>query len=194
MNLVDRIARQQRIVKVNAAIAATRKPPPDYVYREPRMPATPVTPEERLERFREDRTYEDVKGNADMVSQLRSPSDMAKVIRAEQPMEYVNGTRDQARSGGPSFRTIDNQFLEGPGYRSLPQVDENARDRILDAPEAPEPAKVQPMKIDLRTQSAPASSPEITSVATQDGGMEMNTVQRQMLAAMRAQRMNRGLT
>lgn len=193
MTVEERIARQQRIVRTNAAIAAMKSPPPDYAYREPRMPVAPATPEERIARFREDRTYEDVKGNADMVNQLNSPADIARVIRAEQPMEFVNGSKDQVRTGGPSFRTIDNQFLEGPGYRSLPQVDENARDRLLDAPEAPEPAVVPAVKIDLRAHAAPARpAPESTPEPPQEGGIEMNTVQRQMLAAMRAQRMNKG--
>ena len=201
MSVADRIARQQRIVKVNAAVAATKTPPPDYVYREPRMPARIPTAEERLAMFREDRTYDDVKGNADMVSQIRSPEDMAKVIRAEQPKEYVSGDREQVRSGGPSFRTIDNRFLEGPGYRSLPQVDENARDRIIDAPETPEPAVVPALKIDLNrmAQNAPVQppvpaveQPPVQATAKPDGPIEMNAVQRQMLAAMRAQRMNKG--
>lgn len=190
--VADRIAKQRHRAAVNAAIAALKVPPPDYVYREPRMPVMKQTIEERIALFREDRTYEDIKGNADMVSQIRTVSDIAKVIRAEQPGEFVNGEKDQVRHGGPSFRTIDSQFLEGPGYRAIPGVDENARDRILDAPETPEPARVQPMKIDLRQMASEPPAPVQDSPA-QDGPIEMNTVQRQMLAAMRAQRMNKGI-
>lgn len=197
----DRIARQQRITKVNAAIAASKAPPPDYVYREPRLPAHRATPEERIALFREDRTYDDIKGNADMVNQSNAAGDIAKVLRAEQPKEYVSGDRDQVQRGGPSFRTIDNQFLEGPGYRAIPQVDENARDKIIDAPESPEPAVVPALKIDLThvAQNAPVQQPvppmeqpPMQATVKPDGPIEMNTVQRQMLAAMRAQRMNKG--
>jgi len=193
--VLDRIAKQRHRAAVNAAIAALVKPVPDYVYREPRMPAARPTPEERLALFREDRTYDDIKGNADMVSQIRTAADMAKVIRAEQPAEFVNGEKDQVRRGGPSFMTIDNQFLEGPGYRSLPRVDENARDRIIDAPETPEPASVPTLKIDLTRleTKAPVPPAPVQESQKQDGPIEMNTVQRQMLAAMRAQRMNKGI-
>ena len=197
----ERIARQQRITRVNAAIAATKAPPPDYVYREPRLPARKATPDERVALFREDRTYEDIKGNADMVNQINSAGDISKVLRAEQPMEYVSGDKDQVQKGGPSFRTIDNQFLEGPGYRALPHVDENARDKVIDAPESPEPAVVPTLKIDLThiAQNAPVQQPvppmeqpPMQATVKPDGPIEMNTVQRQMLAAMRAQRMNKG--
>lgn len=210
MDIRERMARQMHRVKVDAAIAAMKTPPPDYVFREPRMPE-PMTEQQKVKAFVEDRTYDDIPMEKSKIDPRRvvSMADVARIIVSEQPREFVIGPKDQVDTGLPSFRTIGQESIEGPGYTALKaNRDEDDDERIarMSSVEDSAPA-LHGIKIDLsggigkpgpatkpsRPQETPvASQPETpaqpASTNVPPGTIEMTDAQRQMLAAMRAQR------
>lgn len=196
----DRIAKQIHRAKVDSAVASMKTPPPDYVYREPRMPRMKPSEADVVKRFIEDRTYDDIppeKGGLDK-SRVNGMADIRAAIIAEQPREFVVGPRDQGIKGGKSFGNIGMENLEGPGYSELHKDEGKDDERIITEPESTSAPKIEGIKIDLSgafaAQPKPASRkktppPPIAEESGKgDNPIEMNTAQKQMLAAMRAQR------
>jgi len=198
----DRISKQINRAKVDAAVAATKTPPPDYVYREPRMPR--ATPEAIVKSFLEDRIYDDIPMEKSKIdpSRITSVADVHRVMISEQPREYVVSTEEQAKHGSPSFGNIGMEALEGDGYADL-RKDRNAElhERIVESPEEQQQMPFNAIKIDLSGSFGnvkeltpeppvqPATPPPIdASAGNGDNQVEMNGAQKQMLAAMRAQR------
>jgi hypothetical protein len=196
----DRIAKQIHRAKVDSAVAAMKTPPPDFVYKEPRMPRTKQSEADVVRRFIEDRSYDDIppeKGGLDK-SRVNGMTYVRAAIIAEQPREFVVGPRDQGIKGGKSFGNIGMENLEGPGYSELHKDEGKDDERIITEPESTSAPKIEGIKIDLSgafaAQPKPASRkktppPPIAEESGKgDNPIEMNTAQKQMLAAMRAQR------
>lgn len=196
MTVEERIAWQAARVKELAEKAARGKRPPE-------PPAPPIehrrfTEEERVRAFAEDRVYDDVPtgkkpfdaGGVDGMSGVRS------VLVAENPREFVAGPREQA-AGGMDFRNIGMEDIEGPGYSAIVKR-EAEEERVAPAPESSSVRKVRGIQIDLggpmsnqldainRERQAARQEPRQEPPA--EDAMGMTGVQRQMLAAMRAQR------
>ena len=110
----DRIAKQINRAKVEAAIAATKMPMPDYVYKEPRMPRAKETADAAVKRFLEDRMYDDIPMEKSKIdpSRIKSMADVRRVIVSEQPREYVIGTDEQVKHGSTTFGSIGMENLE----------------------------------------------------------------------------------
>lgn len=202
-NIPDRISKQINRAKVDAAIAATKMPPPDYVYKEPRMPRAKETADAAVKRFLEDRIYDDIpmeKSKLDP-SRITSMADVHRVIISEQPREFVVSTKEQVKHGSPNFGTIGMEAIEGNGYADLKRNrNDDLSERIVESPDEPQQMPFNAIKIDLSggfgnvkeltPQEAPNVPPPPMEEATGKGDnpVEMNGVQKQMLAAMRAQR------
>ena len=206
-NIPDRISKQLNRVKVDAALAATKTPPPDYVYREPRMPRQRETEADMVKRFLEDRIYDDIPMETSKIdpSRITSMADVHRVIISEQPREFVVSSAEQARHGSPNFRTIGMEAIEGDGYADL-KKDRNGdiSERVVESPEGPQQVQFNAIKIDL--SGGYGNAKELTPQATRqvapqvppppmeaaagkgDNPVEMTGAQKQMLAAMRAQR------
>lgn len=206
--LPDRIEKQINRAKVDAAIAATRMPPPDFVYREPRMPDAKKAADDAVKRFLEDRMYDDIPMERSKLdpSRIKTMADVRRVIISEQPREYVVSSDEQVHRGAPNFRTIGMEALEGKGYAELKRDrNDDLNERIVTTPDEPQELPFSAIKIDLsgglgkvvgpETQPAPREAPpgekaspaEKRPVAS-PGSIEMTGVQKQMLDAMRAQR------
>lgn len=211
----DRIGKQLNRVKVDAAIAATKTPPPDYVYKEPRMPRQRPTEETVVKNFLEDRIYDDIpmeKSKLDP-SRITSLADINRVIISEQPREFVVSKEEQARHGSPGFGDIGMDALEGNGYADLKRDrSADSAERVVDTPSEPTQLPFSAIKIDLsggfgnvkeltpqdNAGTAPQVTPQVTpqvglppmeeAMGKGDNPVEMTSVQKQMLAAMRAQR------
>lgn len=204
----DRISKQISRAKVDAAIAAMKTPPPDYVYKEPRMPRPKETEADMVKRFLEDRIYDDIPVEKSKIdpSRITSMADVHRVIISEQPREFVVSTAEQVKHGSPNFGTIGMESLEGNGYADL-KKDRNAdlTERIVETSDEPPQMPFNAIKIDLSggfgnvkeltpkatpQQPAPQAppSPIDASAGKDDNRVEMTGVQKQMLAAMRAQR------
>lgn len=197
----DRIAKQIHRAKVDSAVASMKTPPPDYVYREPRMPRMKPSEADVVKRFIEDRTYDDIppeKGGLDK-SRVNGLSDIRAAIIAEQPREFVVGPMDQGIKGGKTFGTIGMEDLEGQGYAELHKDEGKDEERIITEPESTAAPRVAGIKIDLSGAFAAQQNPVRKPVKTPpppieeesgkgDNPIEMNSAQKQMLAAMRAQR------
>lgn len=190
------IAKQIHRAKVDAAIAAMKKPPPDYVYREPRMPVQKPTEAETVQRFLDDRIYDDIpmeKSKLDP-SRIKSMGDVHRVIVSEQPREFVVGPESQVQPGGAGFGDIGMENLEGPGYSAIRTAGSDSVERVVQTPEENYVPQMDGIRIDLsgsfgNARELPAEPPPMEEPATKAGNpMEMNGAQRQMLAAMRAQR------
>ena len=199
----DRIARQINRARVDAAIAAMKTPPPDYVYREPRMPRRP-TEEETVKSFLEDRIYDDIpmeKSKLDP-SRIKGMGDVHRVIVSEQPREFVVSSEEQPRHGSATFRDIGMSAIEGAGYSELKKDrSPDFEERIVESADEPQQMPFSAIKIDLsgsfgnakeirQEPARPAAPPPPVEPAAGDGEnhVEMNGAQKQMLAAMRAQR------
>lgn len=197
----DRIAKQIHRAKVDSAVASMKTPPPDFVYREPRMPRLKQTEADVVSRFIEDRSYDDIppeKGGLDR-SRVNGMADIRAAIVAEQPREFVVGPTDQGIKGGRTFGNIGMENLEGPGYSELHKDEGKDEERIITEPESTSAPKIEGIKIDLSGAFAAQQKPAPRRVKAPpppieeesgkgDNPIEMNTAQKQMLAAMRAQR------
>lgn len=213
MDIKERMARQMNRVKVEAAIAATKNPPPDYVFKEPQMPK-PMSEKQKVQAFIEDRTYDDIPMDQSKIDPKRvtSMADVHRIIISEQPKEFVIGPKEQLDHKAPNFRNMGQEAIEGPGYSALKaNNNDNEEDRMIQmsdgensapalhgikidlsgsigktavAPQATAPAEPTPPP--LQPQPKPAQANLGTNVPP--GTIEMTDMQRQMLAAMRAQR------
>ena len=202
-NIPDRISKQINRAKVDAAIAATKMPPPDYVYKEPRMPRAKETVDAAVKRFLEDRIYDDIPMEKSKIDPARitSMADVHRVIISEQPREFVVSTTEQVKHGSPNFGNIGMDALEGNGYADI-KKDRNAdlNERIVESPDEPQQMPFNAIKIDLSggfgnvKELTPQDTPQVPpppmeeATGKGDNPVEMNSVQKQMLAAMRAQR------
>jgi hypothetical protein len=202
-NIPDRISKQINRAKVDAAIAATKIPPPDYVYKEPRMPRAKETADAAVKRFLEDRIYDDIPMEKSKIDPARitSMADVHRVIISEQPREFVVSTTEQVKHGSPNFGNIGMDALEGNGYADI-KKDRNAdlNERIVESPDEPQQMPFNAIKIDLSggfgnvKELTPQDTPQVPpppmeeATGKGDNPVEMNSVQKQMLAAMRAQR------
>lgn len=190
------MAKQMNRVRVEAAIAATKKPPPDRVYREPRMPSPKEAADGAVKRFLEDRIYDDIPMEKSKIdpSRIKSVGDIHRVMISEQPQEYVVTSEAQPVKGTMSFGKVDMASLEGSGYADLKNAGNNdLNERVVPAAESEStPLPLHGIKINL--SGGFAEEPSVTPApiepdAGREGGpVEMNGVQKQMLAAMRAQR------
>ena len=161
------------------------------------------TKEERIRAFAEDRVYDDVPTGTKRFD-AGSVGDMGRVrdiLVMENPREYVSGPRDQV-SGGLDFGNIGMEHLEGPGYSAIVKREPD-EDRIPSIPSEPPKAVVGGFKLDLGgpisnqldainavRREAPMQPVMEDDDAGQRATVEMNSAQKQMLAAMRAQRSN----
>ena len=209
----ERIAKQIHRARVDAAVAAMKKPLPDYVFKEPVMPRKQFTEDEIVRAFAEDRVYDDVPSGKQKFD-IAQVSDMGRVrdmLIQENPAEFVIGEGEQAGSGGRSFRTLDQMSLEGDGYKPLhPQVEE----KMVSPENTSTPTATMPpgLRIDLSgalgvapakpSQPAeaprpkpkpvpPVDVPETPAAPADDETVtriELSDTQRQMLAMMRQQR------
>ena len=116
MDIKERMARQMHRVKVEAAIAAMKTPPPDYVFKEPQMPK-PMSEKQKVQAFIEDRTYDDIPMDQSKIDPKRvaSMADVHRIIISEQPREFVIGPKEQLDHNAPNFRNIGQEAIEGPG-------------------------------------------------------------------------------
>ncbi len=213
MDIKERMARQMHRVKVEAAIAATKTPPPDYVFKEPQMPK-PMSEKQKVQAFIEDRTYDDIPMDQSKIDPKRvtTMADVHRIIISEQPREFVIGPKEQLDHKAPNFRNIGQEAIEGPGYSALKaNNNDNEEDRMIQMPDGDNSAPaLHGIKIDLSGSigkmegasqaTAPAGPPPSPpqpqpkpaqpNVGTNvpPGTIEMTDMQRQMLAAMRAQR------
>lgn len=213
MDIKERMARQMHRVKVDAAIAAMKTPPPDYVFKEPQMPK-PMTEKQKVQAFIEDRTYDDIPMDQSKIDPKRvaSMADVHRIIISEQPREFVIGPKEQLDHNAPNFRNIGQEAIEGPGYSALKANNkDNEEDRMIQMSDGDNSAPaLHGIKIDLsgsigKTAAAPQATasaeppppppqpqpkPAQPNVGTNvpPGTIEMTDMQRQMLAAMRAQR------
>jgi hypothetical protein len=201
MTAEERIAWQAARVQEEAEKAAGKKAPvsPDAAPIEHRR----FTEEERVRAFAEDRVYDDVptgkkRFDAGSVGDIGRVRD---ILVAENPREFVMGPRDQV-SGGLDFAHLGMGDLEGPGYSAIVkrEVDE---ERIPSVPSEPPKAVMGGFKIDLGgpisnqldainavRREAPVQPAAEEDDTTQRAAVEMNSAQKQMLAAMRAHRNN----
>jgi len=205
----ERIAKQLHRAKVDAAVAALRTPPPDYVFKEPVMPRRQFTGEEIVRAFAEDRVYDDVpSGKAKFdVGQVKDTGRVRDILFQENPAEFVVVDEKQMAAGGKNFRTIGQTALECDGYSMMRP--KPASDTVEHEPE-PVPrtdlfnniaaglqdgaaaglaqAQPQPTKKSVPPLDVP-NGPAISG-ADEDGvtKIELTDIQRQMLAMMRKQR------
>ena len=123
MDIKERMARQMHRVKVEAAIAAMKIPPPDYVFKEPQMPK-PMSEKQKVQAFIEDRTYDDIPMDQSKIDPKRvtSMADVHRIIISEQPREFVIGPKEQLNHKAPNFRNIGQEAIEGPGYSAFTLV------------------------------------------------------------------------
>lgn len=202
-SIPDRIRKQVNRAKVDAAVAAMKMPPPDYVYKEPRMPRAKETADAAVKRFLEDRIYDDIPMEKSKIdpSRITSMADVHRVIISEQPREFVVSTKEQVKHGSPNFGNIGMDSLEGNGYADIKKDrGEDIADRIVQSSDEPAPLPFNAIKIDLSggfgnvkeltpDPPAPVTPPPMEeSVGKGDNPIEMNGIQKQMLATMRAQR------
>lgn len=213
MDIKERMARQMHRVKVEAAIAATKTPPPDYVFKEPQMPK-PMSEKQKVQAFIEDRTYDDIPMDQSKIDPKRvtSMADVHRIIISEQPREFVIGPKEQLNHKAPNFRNIGQEAIEGPGYSAFKEnSNDNEEDRMIQMSDSDNSAPaLHGIKIDLsgsigKTAAAPQAAapaeppppppqsqpkPAQANLGTNvpPGTIEMTDMQRQMLAAMRAQR------
>ena len=212
MDIKERMARQMHRVKVEAAIAAMKTRPPDYVFKEPQMPK-PMTEKQKVQAFIEDRTYDDIPMDRSKIDPKRvtSMADVHRIVISEQPREFVIGPKEQLDHKAPNFRNIGQEAIEGPGYLALNANNEdNEEDRIIQMTDGDNGAPaLHGIKIDLSgsigkmagapqatapseppPQPQPQPKPAQPNLGTNvpPGTIEMTDMQRQMLAAMRAQR------
>ena len=213
MDIKERMARQMHRVKVDAANAAMKTPPPDYVFKEPQMPK-PMSEKQKVQAFIEDRTYDDIPMDRSKIDPKRvtTMADVHRIIISEQPREFVIGPKEQLDHKAPNFRNIGQEAIEGPGYSALKDNNEdNEEDRMIQMSDGDNIAPaLHGIKIDLsgsigKTTGAsqatapaeppppppqPQPKPAQANLGTNvpPGTIEMTDMQRQMLAAMRAQR------
>ena len=213
MDIKERMARQMHRVKVEAAIAAMKTPPPDYVFKEPQMPKL-MSEKQKVQAFIEDRTYDDIPMDRSKIDPKRvtSMADVHRIIISEQPREFVIGPKEQLDHKAPNFRNIGQEAIEGPGYSALnANNNDNEEDRMIQMSDGDNSAPaLHGIKIDLSgsigkmaaaTQATapgepplPPPQPQAKSAQSNlgtnvpPGTIEMTDMQRQMLAAMRAQR------
>ena len=196
LSIQERIARQIRRAKVDAAIAAAKKPVPDYVFKEPQFPVRKkFTAEERVKAFAEDRVYDDVPTGQQRfdAGKIVGMGDVAKLYANENPREFVIGEPEQPNRGAATFRDISMDALEGPGYSAITGRGKEAEsNQVLETPkEAPSPV-TPTIKIDLSGAFGAVEKPASVNPEPADDSGEnpigMNDVQKQMLAAMRNQR------
>ena len=167
----DRISKQINRAKVDAAIAATKMPPPDYVYKEPRMPRAKETADAAVKRFLEDRIYDDIPMEKSKIDPARitSMADVHRVIISEQPREFVVSTTEQVKHGSPNFSTIGMDAIEGNGYADLKcNRTDDLNERIVESPEEPQQVPFNAIKIDLSGGfgNVKELTPQVTSQVT----------------------------
>lgn len=209
ISIQERMARQMNRIRVEAAVAATKTPPADYVFREPVMPKKP-TVNDMLKAFIEDRNYVDG-GSDDAKNAPRTIDDMRRMVAMEQSSEF-RFERDelQPTMQGP-FMSMGQMDIERDGYRPVDQSKKAADDLVI------EPARpnvvTNDIKIDLRgvggnatevsapsiaggtsEAATPVSAKQDSSDGTSDSdkgdAIGMTAAQRQMLDTMRAMRKN----
>lgn len=183
--LKDIMARQARRVQAYASVAATKKPVPDYVYREP----TPVPPlptrEERIRAFAEDRVYDDIKPKEGQEAfdpgKVNTAEDIRRILAKEQPEEYFRGSPLEV-DRLPKFRTLDQGMVEIGEPPAEPEVTRDTAMAAYDSAERSAPVSEKVSKVVLNV-------PESTGMeAGAADAIGMTEVQRQMLSAMRSQR------
>ena len=113
MDIKERMARQMHRVKVEAAIAAMKTPPPDYVFKEPQMPK-PMSEQQKVRAFIEDRTYDDIPMDQSKIDPKRvtSMADVHRIVISEQPREFVIGPKEQLDHKAPNFRNIGQEAID----------------------------------------------------------------------------------
>ena len=184
MNAAERIAFQLERVRADAEAASKKAPPRACPPRGASPTVAKISEEEVVRRFLEDRVYDDIPVEKSKIDpdRIRSIRDIRRVMIAEQPREYVLGPARQTDRHAPTFREIGMDSLEGPGYSMLKRdTTAELQERIVETPSDSTAAHVEGIKIDLRPQTAPASP-------RPSGAMEITDMQRQMMAALRAQR------
>ena len=201
MTAEERIAWQTARVKEAAEKAAGKKAPavPDAAPIEHRR----FTEEERIRAFAEDRVYDDVPTGMKRfdAGSVGDAGRVRDILVAENPREYVSGPRDRV-STGLNFGNIGMEHLEGPGYSAIVKR-EPVEDRIPSVPSEPPKAVLGGFKLDLGgpisnqldamnavRKEAPVQPAVEEEDTSQRATVEMNPAQKQMLAAMRAQRSN----
>jgi len=181
----DIIANQSRRVQAYASVAATKKPAPDYVYKEPKPVPPPPTREERIRAFAEDRVYDDIKPKEGQEkfdpSRVNTAEDVHRILSKEQPEEYFRGTPMEVNKM-MSFRSLDQGMVE---LGDKPAEPEYTRDTAMSAYDSPEAAAPVSEKVSKVVLNVPSSADMDAGAADTMG---MTGVQRQMLAAMRSQR------
>jgi len=213
MDIKERMARQMHRVKVEAAIAAMKTPPPDYVFKEPQMPK-PMSEQQKVQAFIEDRTYDDIPMERSKIDPKRvtSMADVHRIVISEQPREFVIGPKEQLDHKAPNFRNIGQEAIEGPGYSAIKANNrDDEEDRMIQMSDGDNSAPaLHGIKIDLSgsigkmaaaqqatapsepppppPQSQPKAAQPNVGTNVPPGTIEMTDMQRQMLAAMRAQR------
>jgi hypothetical protein len=139
-------------------------------------------------------------------------ADVHRIIISEQPREFVIGPKEQLNHKAPNFRNIGQEAIEGPGYSAFKENNnDNEEDRMIQMSDGDNSAPaLHGIKIDLsgsigKTAAAPQATapaeppppppqpqpkPAQANLGTNvpPGIIEMTDMQRQMLAAMRAQR------
>lgn len=181
----DIIDRQARRVQAYASVAATKKPVPDYVYREPTPVPPPPTREERIRAFAEDRVYDDIEPKEGQEkfdpSRVNTAEDVHRILSKEQPEEYFRGSPLEVNKM-MSFRSLDQGMVE---LGDKPAEPEYTRDTAMSAYDSPEAAAPVSEKVSKVVLNVPSGADMEAGAADAIG---MTGVQRQMLAAMRNQR------
>lgn len=147
---------QARRVQAYASVAATKKPVPDYVFKEPVPVPPPPTREERIRAFAEDRVYDDIKPKEGQEkfdpSRVNTAEDVHRILSREQPEEYFRGSPMEVNKM-MNFRSLDQGMVELGDKPAEPEYTRDTAMAAYDSSEAAAPVSEKVSKVVLNVPS-----------------------------------------